>query len=169
MREFRFRPRYRTLPLAATVVGGALVVAAPVFGLTGASLWFALGAGAVGLAMWPLHRLSPVWKLRVRVDEEALEVGDARGRTRFRLPWPEVKRVVASPETSTCFVDGGEPGRSLMVPGPGATAPYAIEERAALYTEILSHVPLDKVVRVELLERWEGDAERDGDGDGGRR
>jgi len=50
-------------------------------------------------------------------------------------------RVVASPATSSCFIDGGAPERSLLVPGDGAPAPYDIADRAALVEAILARVP----------------------------
>ena len=44
-------------------------------------------------------------------------------------------RVVAAPTTHTCFVDGGAPERSLLVPGDGAPAPYDLEDREALVAD----------------------------------
>ena len=60
--------------------------------------------------------------------------------------------MVASPTTKTCFVDGGAPDSSLLVPGEGAPAPYAIAEADALYDFITSHVAPDRLVEVALLE-----------------
>ena len=57
------------------------------------------------------------------------------------------------PTTHTCFVDGGAPERSLLVPGDGAPAPYDIEERRALFDAILAHVPPERVTTVESLEK----------------
>ena len=54
-------------------------------------------------------------------------------------------RVVASPTTNTCFVDGGTPEKSLLVPGVGAPAPYDIANRAALYDAIVMSVATDKL------------------------
>jgi hypothetical protein len=87
----------------------------------------------------------------VLVDAAALAVGPA-GDRRFRLRWDEVSSVVASPSTQTCFVDGGAPERSLLVPGDGAPAPYAIEGAAELYRAIVAHTPPGRVREVALLE-----------------
>jgi len=62
-------------------------------------------------------------------------------------------RVVASPTTKSCFVDGGAPEKSLLVPGDGAPAPYDLERRAALFDAIIAHVPADRVQTVETLEQ----------------
>jgi hypothetical protein len=75
------------------------------------------------------------------------------GDRRFRLRWDEVKGVIASPSTQTCFVDGGTAERSLLVPGDGAPAPYAIEDATALYRAIVARVPPERVREVDLLER----------------
>ena len=84
------------------------------------------------------------------IDDEALEVRTPRA-SKFRLRWDEVKRVVAAEPSQTCFVDGGAPERSLLVPGDGAPAPYDIENKPALYAEILAHVAADRIRRVESL------------------
>jgi len=85
------------------------------------------------------------------VDDGGLEVLSGRGDRRFRLPWDEVVRVIASPSTHTCFVDAGEPARRLMVPGRGAPAPYAVDGRDRLYDAILARVAADKIETVELV------------------
>ena len=144
--QFRFRPRFRGLVGTATALGAALLVSAAAIG--GAPiLW---GTGAVGVLLGGMYL---VRRLVVTVDEEGLEVGTAKAR-RFRLAWTEVVQLVASPSTRTCFVDGGDPGRSLLVPGDGASAPYDIENRAALYDVIRARVPADRVIEVELLEQY---------------
>ena len=131
--RFRFRPRYRALAAGAIAVG------------------------LVAAALGGLYLGSPAWKLQVLVDDDALEVRSGEDR-RFRLAWPEVVRVVASPATATCFVDGGAPERSLLVPGIGAPAPYQIERRAELYAAIVAHVPAERIRQVELLERGNSSA-----------
>lgn len=141
MRSFRFRPRYRALPWVVAVLG--LAVGALVW-WSGSSPVFAVACALFGPLLTALYLASPAWRLQVDVDDDALVVrrGD---EIRLRLPWSEVARVVASPATHTCFVDGGDPKRSLLVPGPGAAAPYRIERREELYAFILAHVPADKV------------------------
>jgi hypothetical protein len=150
MPRFRFRPRFRGL--AATAIGvGAASLAGAIWAGGGA---FLIACGGIGVALGVLYLVSPTWRITVTVDDDALEVGSPKQR-RFRVPWSEIVKVVASPSTRTCFVDGGDPARSLLVPGDGAPAPYAIENRDALYAAILAHVPPDRVVEVELLERYQ--------------
>ena len=150
-RSYRFRPRFSLLAYTALAFGLLLCVAGLALGLDGGNRALALGIGAAGLVLGGLYLLSPTWKLAVTLDDEALEVrkGD---RPRFRLPWSEVVRVVAAPSTRTCFVDGGAPERSLLVPGPGASAPYLIDEHAALYDGILARVPDHVVTTVESVD-----------------
>src|SRR5688500_1585042 len=146
-RSFRFRPRYRGLAFGAIAIGAALALGGVI-----AALWALIIAGLLGVVLGVLYLQSPAWRIAVRVDDEAPEV-PSRGDRRFRLAWAEIKEVVASPSTSTCFVDGGDPAQSLLVPGPGAPAPYAIEERGDLYTAITERVPHERIREVALLEK----------------
>ncbi len=143
-RSFRFRPRYRGVAWTAIGTGGTL--AAVAVATMGAAL-VPIVTGAVGVALGAAYLGSPTWRLEVSVDDDALEV-----KRRFRLRWQDVVRVVASPTTKTCFVDGGAPEKSLLVPGVGAPAPYAIVDGDALYAEILAHVDRAKVTEVATLE-----------------
>jgi hypothetical protein len=147
-RRHRFRPRYRGLALVSVGLGGALTVV----GLTllGAAA-LPLATGAAGAALGGAYLASPAWRLQIVVDDAGLEVRSSKG-VRFRLEWTEVVRVVASPSTHTCFVDGGAPERSLLVPGVGAPAPYDIEDKLSLYETIVGHVDPSKVETVETLE-----------------
>jgi hypothetical protein len=108
--------------------------------------------GLAAIALGGIYLGSPAWRLVVVIDEHALEVW-AGSASRFRLPWDEVVRVVVSPVMATCFVDGGTPARSLLVPGIGAPASYDIEDRPALVAAILARTPADRVSVVDLLER----------------
>src|SRR5512141_1246444 len=117
-RRFAFRPRYRGVAWISMAVGGALDTLAFAFGLP----WPAIATGAIGVACGAFYLVSPAWSIEVVVDDAALEVRQG-GDRRFRLPWDDVVKVIASPTTKTCFVDGGEPDRSLLVPGDGAPAP----------------------------------------------
>lgn len=146
--HFAFRPRYRGIALTAIGVGGTLGVVA--LTALGAAL-LPLGSGALGVALGAGYLLSPTWRLEVVVDDEALEVRSPR-TSRFRLPWRDVVRVVASPTTHTCFVDGGEPRSSLLVPGVGAPAPYDIANKAVLYEAIVARVASEKITTVTTLE-----------------
>jgi hypothetical protein len=148
MTRFRFRPRFRGIAFAAMGVGGGL---AGVAALAGGAL-LPIVTGAIGVAVGAAYLASPVWRIAITADDAGLEVGSP-GRPRFRLAWQDVVKVVASPSTHTCFVDGGTPENSLLVPGPGAPAPYDIEHKQALYDVIVAHVPADKVTIVESLDR----------------
>jgi hypothetical protein len=147
MARHRFKPRYRGVAWASIGVGGSLVVVASAVGFVVVPLI----TGALGLAAGLAYFASPTWKLAVTTDDDGLEVGTPTKR-RFRIAWSEVVKVIASPTTHSCFVDGGEPAKSLLVPGVGAPAPYDLEDRPALFAAILAHVPADKVETVELLE-----------------
>lgn len=150
--RFRFKPRFRGLAYGALGLGGTLSVIS--VAALGAAL-LPLATGAVGVVLGAAYLMSPTWKLEVVIDDEALEVRSPR-RRKFRLPWSEVKRVVAAQLSHTCFVDGGAPERSLLVPGDGAPAPYDIENKPALYAAILAHVSADRVHAVASLDQNSG-------------
>lgn len=147
MARHRFRPRYRGVAFASIGVGGSLAAVSIITGF----LVLPLITGGLGIAAGLAYLASPTWKLAVTTDDDGLEVGSPAKR-RFRLAWSDIVKVIASPKTSSCFVDGGEPGKSLLVPGVGAPAPYDLEDRPALVAEILKHVPAERVETVELLE-----------------
>ena len=148
MSTHRFRPRYQGIAWGSIGLGGAL-------GATSAAIGFAivpLAAGALGIACGIAYLASPAWKLAIVADDDGLEVRDHKG-PRFRLAWSDVRRVVASPSTKTCFIDGGTAERSILGPGVGAPAPYAVSEREALFDTIIAHVAADRVETVETLEK----------------
>lgn len=148
MAEFQLRPRYRALAIAAMATGGALDVVALVV-LGGALL--PVVTGAIGVLLGGGYLVSPMWRWEVVVDDAGVALRSKKGE-RFRVAWSDVREVVASPATKTCFVDGGEPGKSFIVPGDGAPAPYDIERKAELYDAILAHVEVAKVREVATLE-----------------
>jgi hypothetical protein len=129
-------------------VGGSIAVMASILGF----LALPLATGALGVALGAAYLASPTWRIAVTIDDDGLTVASPK-RQRFRLAWHDVVRVIASPATSTCFVDGGAPERSLLVPGVGAPAPYDITDRKALVEAILAHVPADKVQTVASLDQ----------------
>jgi hypothetical protein len=141
------------LGLAWTVgaIGVVLLVVAAVVPLEGASRTYALACGVVGPLLSVIYLLSPAWRYVVVVDDASLTV--KRGEDlRFRLAWTDVREVVVSDATKTCFIDGGAPEKSLLVPGPGAPAPYRIERYAELYAFVVAHVAADRIVRRERLD-----------------
>jgi hypothetical protein len=145
-RAFAFRPRYRGIAWTSMGVGGSMAAVAALLGFVA----IPLATGVLGIALGAAYLRSPTWKITVTIDDDGLAVGSPK-RPRFRLAWSEIVQVVASPETSTCFVDGGAPERSLLVPGDGAPAPYDIADRKALVEAILARVPADKVRTVASL------------------
>jgi hypothetical protein len=147
-RSFAFRPRYRALAWSSIGVGSAVAAVAAALGLATVPLV----TGALGVALGAAYLRSPTWRIAVTVDDRGLRVGSPR-KLRFELAWADVVRVVASPSTRSCFVDGGSPERSLLVPGDGAPAPYDITDRAALVEAILARVPADKVQTVASLDQ----------------
>jgi len=149
-RTFRFRPRLRGVAVGAIALGVGLV-ALGLVAATGAARPLAIVGGATGVLLGVLYLASPAWRLVVQVDDDGLEVR-AGARRRFRLAWAEIVAVGASPTTHTCFVDGGAPERSLLVPGDGAPAAYDLEDKATLYAAIVAHVTADRIREVELLE-----------------
>ncbi|HVV86337.1 MAG TPA: hypothetical protein VHE35_24945 [Kofleriaceae bacterium] len=144
--QFRFRPRFGRLAWGAVVLGALVAGLAGARGHGGVAF-----VGGLTLAFGVAYLWSPAWKYVVAVDDDALEVLRG-GERRFRLPWAAVVKVVASPSTGTCFVDGGTPDHSLLVPGDGAPAPYDVERKAELYRAILAHVPADKIREVTSLD-----------------
>jgi hypothetical protein len=147
-RSFAFRPRYRGLAWSSIGVGGSIAAVAAVLGFVA----LPLATGALGIALGAAYLASPTWRITVTVDDTGLTVASPK-RPRFQLAWPDVVRVIASPSTSTCFVDGGKPEHSLLVPGDGAPAPDDIADRKALVEAILAHVPADKVQTVTSLDK----------------
>ena len=146
--SYRLRPRFRGLAFAAIGTGGALGAVAVTL-LGGAHL--PLASGIAGLALGAAYLASPMWRWQIVVDDEAFELRTAKA-VRFRVAWSDVRAVVSSPATHTCFVDGGEPAKSFVVPGVGAPAPYDIERKAELYDAIIAHVDAAKVQEVATLE-----------------
>jgi hypothetical protein len=147
-RTHRFRPRYRGMAWGSIGTGGAVATAAVFLG----AATLPIVAGIFGMSLGLLYLGSPTWKIVVVTDDDAIEVKSS-SKSKFRLAWSDVKRVVASPTTHTAFVDGGAPERSLLVPGDGAPAPYQIEDAAELVDTILARVTPDRIERVESLDR----------------
>jgi hypothetical protein len=153
MRAFRFRPRYKGIAFGSIGIGGAIAGVAAAVGFAA----LPLATGVLGVAFGAAYLASPTWKLAVTVDDDGFTVASPR-RERFRLRWADVVRVVASPSTHTCFVDGGAPERSLLVPGDGAPAPYDIADRQALFEIIIARVAADKIKTVSSLDADEATA-----------
>ncbi|TMQ08186.1 MAG: hypothetical protein E6J90_41155 [Deltaproteobacteria bacterium] len=147
-RSFAFRPRYRGLAWSSIGLGGAVAAVSAVLGF----VTMPLVAGALGIALGAAYLRSSTWRIAVTVDDAGLAVGSP-GRLRFRLAWADIVKVVASPATSSCYVDGGAPERSLLVPGDGAPALYDIADRRALVEAIVAHVPADRVQTVASLDQ----------------
>lgn len=129
-------------------LGGGLVAIGAGIGMVA----LPLVTGVIGIGAGAAYLFSPTWRLEVITDDTGLEVRSPK-RSRFKLAWSDIVRVVASPTTNTCFVDGGSPERSLLVPGVGAPAPYDLEDRPALVATILARVTPNRITTVESLDR----------------
>ena len=146
-RTFRFRPRYRGVAWLGVGVGAVLAVTS--LAALGAAL-LPLVTGGLSVASGLGYMMSPAWKLEVLIDDDGLEVRTAKTR-KFRVAWSEVVKVVHSPSTDTCYVDGGAAERSLLVPGVGAPAPYDIADKHELCEAIVARVDPAKVSTVDTL------------------
>jgi hypothetical protein len=107
--------------------------------------------GLGGPALAAFYFLQPAWRYAILVDEDAISIASSKD-VRLRLLWSDVKEVRAVDATKVCYVDGGEGAKSVLVSGPRAPAPYAVERRAELYDFILAHVAKEKIRLVETLE-----------------
>ena len=143
-----FVPRYRALAWTAIGVGGGLATVAAV--VLGAAI-VPLATGIVGVALGGAYLASPSWRIVVEASDDGLRVRSP-AREHFFVAWSEVVRVLASPTTHTLFLDGGDPSKSLLVPGIGAPAPYDLRDKAALYDAIVARVDPARVQIVETIE-----------------
>ncbi len=141
---YRFRPRFLGVAFLSLSIGVVLVVAAATVTPDTMSTGFAFVTGVAGLFLGFAYLKSPVWKLAVEIQDEDLIVWTGTSE-KLRLPWDEVKEVIVDAEHLTCFVNGGTPAKSLLVPGPGAQASYDIRNKIELIAAILEHVPADRV------------------------
>ncbi len=141
---YRFRPRFLGVAFLSLSIGVVLVVAGATITPDTLSTVFAYITGTAGLFLGFAYLKSPVWKLAVDIEDDDLVVWTGV-EERLRLPWDQVKKVIVDAEHLTCFVDGGEPARSLLIPGPGAQASYDILKKEDLIAKILDRVPADRV------------------------
>nr|HEX4312800.1 hypothetical protein [Kofleriaceae bacterium] len=148
MSVHRFRPRYGKMAWASIGVGVPVAALGAI-----AAVIVPIGFGALAIGAGAMYLASPAWRLEVVVDDSGLEVRTPKA-SRFKLAWSDVVKVIASPTTGTCFVDGGAPERSVLVPGVGAPAPYDLADKPALFEAIVAHVPADRVTTVERLELY---------------
>lgn len=143
-KPYRFRPRFLGVAFLSLSIGVILIACSFTLTPDRMSSVFAFATGAAGLFFGFAYLRSPVWRLAVDVREEDLVVWNGL-EERLRLPWSEIKQVVVDPDHKTCYVDGGKPELSLLVPGPGAAASYDIKDKDRLISEILARVPAELV------------------------
>lgn len=141
---YRFRPRFLGLAFLSLSIGVILIAGSLTLAPDRISRIFALASGVAGIFFGFAYLRSPVWRLAVEVQENELVVWNGLER-RMSLPWSDVKKVVVDPDHKNCYVDGGSPEQSLLVPGPGATASYDIKDKDALIAAILAKVPASLV------------------------
>ncbi|MCP4444712.1 MAG: hypothetical protein GY811_05105 [Myxococcales bacterium] len=142
---YRFKPRFVGVAFVSLSLGVVLITASATITPDRVSSIFALGTGATGVLLSSMYLRSPVWRLAVDVQESGLVLWSGTSE-KLRLPWSDVSRVVMDADREVCFVDGGTPDRSLLVPGPAAPASYVIAKREQLIDDILAHVPEDLVI-----------------------
>jgi hypothetical protein len=70
---------------------------------------------------------------------------------RMQVSWADVARLVVDDEHTVCMVDGGSPERRLIVPGPGLSAPYRIEESRRLVAELVRRIPAERHVALDAV------------------
>lgn len=137
--------RILTLVVGMLALAGGLAVGA----------WSLVAAGGIGVLLVTVYQLSPTWRWRVEIEPSLLRVHGRGHNLPLELPWSLVAQIIYSPSTHTMFVDGGAPDRSLLVPGVGAPAPYAIENASALCRAIVAHVDAARVQVVLRLDQRE--------------
>ena len=148
---YRFKPRFVGVAFVSLSIGVVLIAASATLTPDRFSSIFALITGAAGVFLSFTYLRSPVWRLAVDVQESDLVVWNGT-EEKLRLPWSDVTRVVMDPDREVCFVDGGTPARSLLVPGPAAPASYVIAKRDQLIDAILAHVPKDIITNPDTVD-----------------
>ena len=141
---YRFRPRFLGVAFLSLSLGVVLIVASATITPDRMSAIFTFITGAAGLFFGFAYLKSPVWRLAVDIQDDDLVVWNGL-EERLRLPWSSVEKVVVDAARETCFVDGGEPDSSLLIPGPGAPASYDVRHKKALIQAILARVSEDRV------------------------
>tara|TARA_R110002073_G_scaffold103664_12_gene234825 strand:+ start:39051 stop:39641 length:591 start_codon:yes stop_codon:yes gene_type:complete len=148
---YRFKPRFVGVAFVSLSIGVVLIAASATLTPDRFSSIFALITGAAGVFLSFTYLRSPVWRLSVDIQESALVIWSGT-EEKLRLPWSDVTRVVMDPDREVCFVDGGSPDRSLLVPGPAAPASYVISKRDKLIDAILAHVPKDIITNPDDVD-----------------
>jgi hypothetical protein len=150
-RSFAFRPRFKGIAYLAMMSGPAAALAGYLSGYLGALVATVIGCAGIMLGVGYLR--SPAWRFVVTVNDSGLSV--SRGdREVLKLDWDEISKVVASPSTHTCYVDGGTPAQSLLVPGEGASASYDIDNKSELVGLIIEGVADEQLEIVDYLDRY---------------
>lgn len=149
--RFRLRPRWAWLPWAIGGFGAALIAFAWIADVPPTTRGVETFAALMLCALAGLYARSPLWRSHVVVDADGLKITGPRG-VRLKLSWSEVVKVRAAPANKTCYIDAGMPQKSFLLPGPGASAPYRVEHRAALYDRIVAACAgrVDEVPELDL-------------------
>jgi hypothetical protein len=145
MATYRLLPRYRWLATAAGLLGLAIAVVG-----FARSHWTLCGIGGFAIVLGAAYLLSPSWRIRLVTSEDALEFAKPNG-TVDRIAWTDIKRLLIA-GNQTCLLVGTTAKTSLIVPGLGAPAPYDIENKAALFAEIVARVPVAAHIKVDSVE-----------------
>ncbi len=148
---YRFKPRFVGVAFVSLSLGVMLITASATLTPDRFSSIFALATGSVGVFLSFLYLRSPVWRLAVDIQERDLVIWSGTVE-KLRLPWSDVTRVVMDSDRELCFVDGGTPEKSLLVPGPAAPASYVIAKREQLIDAILAHVPAGIIINPDDVD-----------------
>lgn len=148
---YRFKPRFLGVAFVSLSLGVVLIAAAATLTPDRVSSIFALITGTIGVFLSFTYLRSPVWRLALDVQESDLVLWNGTTE-RLRLPWSDITRVVVDPDREVCFVDGGSPDKSILVPGPAAPASYVITKRDELIDAILAHVPSEVIVNPDDID-----------------
>jgi hypothetical protein len=146
MAEYRLRPRFRLLPLSAAGIGTSVAVVGVV---QSAVALIAVGGTATALAAG--YWFSPTWKMRIVTSPDELQFHKTRDRI-TKIAWRDIRRVFVDRVHHTCLVVGRNADSSLIVPGVGAPAPYDIDDKRALFDEIVANVATEKLRDVDSIE-----------------
>ena len=146
LQRFRFLPRFKNLARAAIAVGIVLFAASLAVAIqTGLFRWSTLFFPCVGVVLGGLYLSSSTWTWLVEVDSAKLVVRSP-SELKATISWKNIIKVIYSEDNQTLFIKGHNLETSFIVPGPGLSAPYLIEDKDKLIATILDMVATEKIV-----------------------
>ena len=141
--------RYRILFTQRRVLPLAVVVA-----LVGAAVSEALWARIVCVAVAVMAVVAAWLQSRggaaLIVDDTGYAV-EERGREKLRVAWGDVHKARADAAEHALYLDTGDPAKNLLVP-PQRGYGFCFEHADELFSEILRHLPEEKIESVARLD-----------------